>query len=76
MLQWHARISQVPDALTVYLTVLAAASNNSVTVVCIGHTTNLLDVLVHPEGRVLLRHKVSRLVVSVSVILKPLFAMP
>jgi len=52
--QFPAKIrdaSEAPDALDVYLETLRAAEDGSVVVVCIGHTTNLLALLLHHDHR-------------------------
>ena len=61
--------SQVPDALSVYLSTLEAAADNSVVIISIGMVTNLLDLLQHDgsapdssSGLSLVHRKVSTLI--------------
>ena len=55
--------AEVDDAVTVYLQQLRAAEERSVTIVCVGHATNLHQLLLHPEGAALVSRSVARLVI-------------
>ena len=54
---------QVPSAVDVYRRTLSSAANGSVTVVCVGHLTNLFDLLQSAADRALVAHKVRQLVI-------------
>ena len=54
--------SQVPEAVQVYLSVLAAADDASVTIAAVGFATNLAALLRSAEGRALVEKKVARVV--------------
>ena len=54
--------SQVPDAVEVYRRALAATDPQSVVVVCIGHATNLFDLLKSTDGASLVASRVRKLV--------------
>ena len=50
--------ADAPSALSVYRDALKARADASVVVVCVGHLTNLLDLLEDDEGKKLLAAKV------------------
>ena len=60
---WIERAEGAPDALQVYLQVLEAADDASVTIASVGFLTNLLDLLRSDSGVALVEQKVREMVV-------------